>query len=96
MSGQIIDATIAFRGWADKPAKLRQTDRDARWTVKFSKARPLGRAARSFSSRTWGLKQARLADMYPGSWFAFRLWRTWLDRKSNLMYSREGREVDYP
>jgi IS5 family transposase len=27
-------------GWAEKPAKLRQKDRDARWTVKFSKARP--------------------------------------------------------
>lgn len=25
--------------WKDKPAKLRQKDRDARWTVKFSKAR---------------------------------------------------------
>lgn len=25
--------------WADKPAKLRQKDRDARWTVKFSKAK---------------------------------------------------------
>jgi len=24
-------------GWAEKPAKLRQKDRDARWTVKFSK-----------------------------------------------------------
>jgi IS5 family transposase len=26
--------------WKNKPAKLRQKDRDARWTVKFSKARP--------------------------------------------------------
>lgn len=25
--------------WKDKPAKLRQKDRDARWTVKFAKAR---------------------------------------------------------
>jgi IS5 family transposase len=25
--------------WAEKPAKLRQKDRDARWTVKFSKAK---------------------------------------------------------
>jgi len=25
--------------WNDKPAKLRQKDRDARWTVKFSKAK---------------------------------------------------------
>jgi transposase, IS5 family len=27
-------------GWAEKPAKLRQKDRDARWAVKFSKAKP--------------------------------------------------------
>jgi IS5 family transposase len=27
-------------GWSEKPAKLRQKDRDARWTVKFSKAKP--------------------------------------------------------
>ena len=26
--------------WKDKPAKLAQKDRDARWTVKFSKAKP--------------------------------------------------------
>jgi IS5 family transposase len=28
------------QAWQDKPAKLRQKDRDARWTVKFSKAKP--------------------------------------------------------
>lgn len=28
------------QGWAEKPAKLRQKDRDARWTVKFSRAKP--------------------------------------------------------
>ena len=27
--------------WKGKPAKLRQKDRDARWTVKFSKAKPV-------------------------------------------------------
>ncbi len=27
------------RDWQDKPAKLRQKDRDARWTVKYSKAK---------------------------------------------------------
>jgi transposase, IS5 family len=26
--------------WADKPAKLRQKDRDARWTIKYTKAKP--------------------------------------------------------
>jgi transposase, IS5 family len=33
-AGEVPDA------WKDKPAKLRQKDRDARWTVKFSKAKP--------------------------------------------------------
>ena len=27
-------------GWKDKPAKLRQKDRDGRWTVKYTKAKP--------------------------------------------------------
>ena len=27
-------------GWQKKPAKLRQKDRDARWTVKYTKAKP--------------------------------------------------------
>jgi transposase, IS5 family len=27
-------------GWKDRPAKLAQKDRDARWTVKYSKAKP--------------------------------------------------------
>jgi transposase, IS5 family len=26
--------------WKDKPAKIAQKDRDARWTVKYSKAKP--------------------------------------------------------
>jgi IS5 family transposase len=29
-------------GWKATPAKLRQKDRDARWTVKYTKAKPLG------------------------------------------------------
>jgi len=28
------------QAWKDKPAKLARKDRDARWTVKFSKAKP--------------------------------------------------------
>jgi IS5 family transposase len=28
------------RTWKAKPAKLRHKDRDARWTVKFTKAKP--------------------------------------------------------
>jgi transposase, IS5 family len=35
-----IKAGQVPEGWAEKPAKLRQKDSDARWTVKFSKARP--------------------------------------------------------
>lgn len=35
-----IKAGKAPDDWQDKPAKLRQKDRDARWTVKYSKARP--------------------------------------------------------
>ena len=34
-----IKAGQVPQGWAEKPAKLRQKDRDARWTVKFSKAK---------------------------------------------------------
>ena len=30
--------------WANKPAKLRQKDRDARWTVKYTKAKFLRRS----------------------------------------------------
>ena len=32
--------------WKTKPAKLRQKDRDARWTVKFQKAKPKAEGAR--------------------------------------------------
>lgn len=35
-----IKAGLIPEGWSEKPAKLRQKDRDARWTVKFSKAKP--------------------------------------------------------
>ncbi|VAV88808.1 Mobile element protein [hydrothermal vent metagenome] len=35
-----IKAGKVPQGWKDRPAKLAQKDRDARWTVKFSKAKP--------------------------------------------------------
>lgn len=35
-----IKAGRVPEAWKDRPAKLRQKDRDARWTVKFSKAKP--------------------------------------------------------
>ncbi len=38
-------------GWADKPAKLAQKDRDARWTVKWSKAKPAEDARRAWTWR---------------------------------------------
>ena len=43
--------------WKTKPAKLRHKDRDARWTVKFSKAKPragwLNAASRSRNPALW-------------------------------------------
>jgi len=35
-----IKAGEVPEAWKDKPGKLRQKDRDARWTVKFAKAKP--------------------------------------------------------
>lgn len=35
-----LKAGQVSEGWAGRPAKLRQKDRDACWTVKFSKGRP--------------------------------------------------------
>jgi IS5 family transposase len=35
-----IKAGQVPQDWKEKPAKLRQKDRDARWTMKFSKAKP--------------------------------------------------------
>lgn len=49
MGGQIVDATLVAAPkqrnteaeiWPDEPAKARQKDTDARWTLKFAKARP--------------------------------------------------------
>jgi len=37
-----IKVARVAEGWARKPAKLRQKDGDARWTVKFSKAKLRG------------------------------------------------------
>ena len=37
---EAIKAGRIPEGWAERPAKLRQKDRDARWTVRFSKAKP--------------------------------------------------------
>src|SRR5437868_11150532 len=37
---QAIKAGRILDEWKDKPAKLRQKDREARWTVKYTKAKP--------------------------------------------------------
>ena len=53
-------------GWANKPAKLRQKDRDARWTVKYTKAKPMVRMNRPIGP-FWRAKTcstaARTADL---------------------------------
>lgn len=36
----VIKAGQISQDWKEKPAKLRQKDRDARWTVKLSRAKP--------------------------------------------------------
>ena len=43
------------QAWKDRPAKLAQKDRDARWTVKFSKAKPSDDARGALISRCWPL-----------------------------------------
>ena len=55
--------------WKDKPAKLRQKDRDARWTVKLSKAKPAEDGAsasiwrsRPLATRTISASTAAWAD----------------------------------
>jgi IS5 family transposase len=41
--------------WKAKPAKLRQKDRDARWTIKFTKAKPAEDGAKRVVDRAHGL-----------------------------------------
>lgn len=56
------------QGWEGKPAKLRQKDRDARWTVKFSKARPRedGVAQRDLAVPAFGYKNHISTDRRHG------------------------------
>ena len=55
-------------GWKDKPAKLRQKDRDARWTVKYSKAKPSedGRARVDLAVPAFGYKNHVSTDRAHG------------------------------
>jgi hypothetical protein len=59
--------------WKDKPAKLAQKDRDARWTVKFSKAKPSddGSPRIDLAVPAFGYKNHISIDRRPG------LIRTW-------------------
>jgi IS5 family transposase len=57
------------QAWRDKPAKLRQKDRDARWTVKFSKAKldPDGKAKqRDIAVPAFGYKNHAAIDRRHG------------------------------
>lgn len=48
---QAIKAGEIPEGWKDKPAKLAQKDRDARWTVKYSKAKQPAETPTSAATR---------------------------------------------
>jgi len=54
--------------WRDNPAKLRQKDRDARWTVKFSKAKPRddGTTPRDLAIPAFGYKNHVCTDRRHG------------------------------
>lgn len=54
--------------WEEKPAKLRQKDRDARWTVKFSKAKPRddGSVPRDLAIPAFGYKNHVSTDRRHG------------------------------
>jgi transposase, IS5 family len=60
--------------WGAKPAKLRQKDRDARWTVKYTKAKPLedGRKQVDLAIPAFGYRNHISADR------RHRLIRRWL------------------
>jgi transposase, IS5 family len=60
--------------WRTKPAKLRQKDRDARWTVKYTKAKPLedGRKQVDLAIPAFGYRNHISADR------RHRLIRKWL------------------
>jgi len=54
--------------WTDNPAKLHQKDRDARWTVKFSKAKPRkdGQPQRDLAIPAFGYKNPISTDKRHG------------------------------
>ena len=68
-----IKAGRVPKAWKKKPAKLRQKDRDARWTVKFSKAKPGadGKTQRDIAVSTFGYQNHISIDR------RYRLIRRW-------------------
>lgn len=68
-----IKAGRVPKAWKQKHAKLRQKDRDARWTVKFSKAKPCtdSRAQRDIDVPTFGYQNHISIDR------RYRLIRRW-------------------
>jgi len=60
--------------WKDKPAKLAQKDRDARWTVKFSKAKPSddGSPRIDLAVPAFGYKNHIAIDRRPGRYIRTR------------------------
>ena len=68
-----IKAGRVPKAWRKKPAKLRQKDRDARWTVKFSKAKPGadGKTQRDIAVPTFGYQNHISIDR------RYRLIRRW-------------------
>lgn len=63
-----IKAGKAPDAWKEKPAKLRQKDRDARWTVKFSKAKVAqdGKTQRDIAIPVFGYKNHASIDRRHG------------------------------
>ena len=60
--------------WQDKPAKLRQKDRDARWTVKYTKAKPDRRARCRRSTSRSPPSAARTTSAPTGGYRLIRRW----------------------
>jgi hypothetical protein len=53
--------------WKNKPAKLAQKDRDARWTIKYSKAKPKedGVPQVDLASCLWSAGSAGISSFVP-------------------------------
>ena len=61
------------QGWKQKPAKLAQKDHDARWTVKWSKAKPAGRFEKPSRFAVWAASVSLFSEGGGGGWAAWVL-----------------------